>query len=177
MPGKRVPGHAFSEAACLCGWATAAATKRERRSHYAEHLAGARADHGVQCRDCEQDRTPREMSRSKPSICKQCSTARTRAWAEAHPDEWERHRRKSWLKQKYGITPEEYDAVLASQGGNCAICGEPPSDSRGYKMHVDHNHSTGAVRGILCGPCNRGIGNLGDDIERLRAAIRYLEQH
>jgi len=114
------------------------------------------------------------MSRSKPSICKGCSTARTRAWAEAHPDEWERHRRRSWLKRKYGITPEEYDAILERQGGVCAICKAPPGDPRGYRMHVDHAHDDGRVRGILCGPCNQGLGRLGDDVERLRAAIEYL---
>lgn len=115
------------------------------------------------------------MSRAKPSICKACSTARARAWAEANPDAWERHRRRSWLKQKYGITPERYDDILSTQGGVCAICKQPPDDPRGYRMHVDHDHATGRVRGILCGPCNQGIGRLGDSIERLRAAIEYLQ--
>ena len=175
MPGRRVPGHTLSGTSCLCEWTTDEPTKRGIRAAYAEHLAEARASHVVTCRDCGRQRTPREMSRSKPSICKTCSTARTRAWAEANPDEWERHRRKSYLKQKYGITPERYDDMLAAQGGVCAVCGTPPEDPRGYRMHVDHCHDTGRVRGILCGSCNRGMGNFGDDIARLEAAIRYLQ--
>ncbi len=175
MPGQRVPGHTLDGTSCLCGWTTDERTKRGIRAAYSDHLAEARAAHVVICRDCGLERTPREMSRSKPSICKACSTARTRAWAEANPDEWERHRRRSWLKQKYGITPEEYDERLAAQGGVCAICKQPPADPRGYRMHVDHSHETGRVRGILCGPCNQGIGRLGDSVERLRAAIDYLQ--
>lgn len=175
MPGIRVPGHTLSESSCLCGWTTAAVTKRGRRAEYAAHLTEARAAHVIVCRDCGQERTPREVSRSKPSLCKSCSTARTRAWAEANPNEWERHRRKSWLKQKYGITPDDYDALLSAQGGVCAVCKEPPSDPRGYRMHVDHCHETSRVRGILCGPCNQGIGRLGDSVDRLRAAIDYLQ--
>lgn len=116
------------------------------------------------------------MSTAKPGLCKSCSSARTRAWAEAHPEEWERHRRRSWLKRKYGITPEQYDDLLAAQGGVCAICGDPSEDSRGYRMHVDHCHDTGRVRGILCGPCNRGLGNFEDDVDRLLAAVAYLRE-
>jgi hypothetical protein len=65
--------------------------------------------------------------------------------------------------------------MLAAQGGVCAICGAPPEDPRGYRMHIDHCHDTGRVRGILCGGCNRGMGNFGDDIARLQGAIRYLQ--
>lgn len=118
----------------------------------------------------------KRMSRHKPSLCKTCATARTKEWATQHPEEWERHRRRSWLKRKYGITPEDYDRILAAQGGVCAICRTPPPDPRGFRMHVDHDHESGRVRGILCGPCNQGIGNLGDDVERLRAAIKYLRR-
>ena len=175
MPGQRVPGHTLSGTACLCAWATDERSKPGIRTAYAAPLAEARAAHVIVCRDCGHERTPREMSRSKPSICKPCSTARTRAWAEANPDEWERHRRKSYLKRTYGITPEQYDDMLAAQGGVCAVCGAPPEDPRGYRMHVDHCHDSGRVRGILCGGCNRGMGNFGDDIARLESAIRYLQ--
>jgi hypothetical protein len=116
------------------------------------------------------------MSVAKQGLCKSCSTARTRVWAAEHPEEWERHRRRSWLGRKYGITPEEYDERLAEQGGVCAICRRPPEDPRGYKMHVDHCHQSGDVRGILCGSCNRGLGNFGDDADRLLAAVEYLRR-
>jgi len=62
--------------------------------------------------------------------------------------------------------------MLAAQGGVCAICGRVP------KMRcVDHDHDTGRVRAITCGPCNSGMGYFGDSAERLRAAADYLDQH
>jgi len=76
--------------------------------------------------------------------------------------------RKSHLKRKYGLTPEAFDALLASQGGGCAICGTADADN------VDHDHATGAVRGILCFSCNVGIGHLADE-DRLTGALAYLD--
>ncbi len=78
--------------------------------------------------------------------------------------------RKSHLKRKYGITPEDFHALLASQGGGCAICGKPDVD------HVDHDHVTGRVRGILCFRCNVAIGQMDDDCDRLAAAMAYLDR-
>lgn len=116
------------------------------------------------------------MSTAKPGLCKSCSTARTQAWAAAHPNEWDRHRRRSHLKQKYGITPERYDELLAEQCAVCAICGGGEADARLYKLHVDHDHATGQVRGLLCGSCNTGIGLLKDDPIRLELALAYLRR-
>jgi hypothetical protein len=76
--------------------------------------------------------------------------------------------RKSHLKREYGLTLEAFDAVLTSQGGGCAICGRPEPDN------VDHDHVTGRVRGILCFNCNVAIGHVGDDEDRLAAAMAYL---
>jgi hypothetical protein len=76
--------------------------------------------------------------------------------------------RKSHLKRKYGLTLEAFEALLASQGGGCAICGKPDVD------HVDQDHRTGRVRGILCFRCNVAIGQMDDDCERLAAAMAYL---
>jgi len=76
--------------------------------------------------------------------------------------------RKSHLKRKYGMTLEAFEAMLASQGGGCAICGRPDADN------VDHDHKTGRVRGILCFNCNIAIGQVEDDEDRLAAAMAYL---
>jgi hypothetical protein len=78
--------------------------------------------------------------------------------------------RKSHLKRNYGLTLEAFDALLAAQGGGCAICGRTDADN------VDHHHETGRVRGILCFPCNVAVGLLHDNADRARSAAIYLER-
>lgn len=87
--------------------------------------------------------------------------------------EKERNRR-TVLRLKYGITPETYDEMLEAQGGVCAICRQPPDRGRMF-LDVDHCHESGRVRGLLCSGCNRAIGLMGEDAERLRAAAAYVE--
>jgi hypothetical protein len=81
----------------------------------------------------------------------------------------------SHLRKSFGLSVEDYDALLASQGGVCAICGKHPNDAP-KRFHVDHDHATGAVRGILCHTCNQGLGQFKDDVARMRAAVAYLER-
>jgi hypothetical protein len=80
------------------------------------------------------------------------------------------------LKHHYGLSIEKYNALLVDQGCLCKVCGKQhdPSRSRG-RLYVDHCHKTGAVRALLCGGCNVGIGNLQDDPVLLRKAADYLE--
>ena len=78
------------------------------------------------------------------------------------------------LKHKYGITGEQYAEMLEAQGGVCAICGRE-CQSRN-RLAVDHCHETGKVRGLLCAHCNRALGMLGDSVNVLTAAVRYLER-
>lgn len=73
-------------------------------------------------------------------------------------------------QQLYGLRPGEYDARFRDQKGLCAIC-EQPSER---VLHVDHDHATGKVRGLLCTHCNRGLGAFRDSILDLRRAIEYL---
>jgi hypothetical protein len=77
------------------------------------------------------------------------------------------------LKYQYGISLAEYDVMLSRQGGCCAICGTSDTGKR-KAFHVDHDHNTGRIRGLLCGNCNSGIGNLRDDVGLLNRAIQYL---
>ena len=78
----------------------------------------------------------------------------------------------------YGLTPAAYDAMLAAQGGVCAICTRPPSkEGRQKHLHVDHDHDSGRVRALLCGRCNLGIGTFGDSADLLSAAVEYLRRH
>jgi hypothetical protein len=86
-------------------------------------------------------------------------------------------KRESRLKQEYGLTNEGYDAILKSQFGLCAICGKEQADKRGHRLHVDHCHKTGQVRGLLCSNCNQGIGKFQDKIEFLESAVQYLRRY
>lgn len=79
-------------------------------------------------------------------------------------------RRRETLRQ-FGLTPEDYEAMLKQQRGACAICRTPPV---GRRLAVDHDHETDDVRGLLCGRCNVALGLFNDDIENLKAAILYL---
>lgn len=83
------------------------------------------------------------------------------------------HIRKWCLKTKYGITPERYDEMLVEQNGRCAICFVPQADYP-KKFHVDHDHGTKQVRGLLCSKCNNAIGLLKEDVEILNRAREYL---
>ena len=81
-------------------------------------------------------------------------------------------KRERELRRRYGLSLADFDAILAHQGGACAICrarftGTP---------HVDHDHDTRVVRGLLCSGCNRGLGCFDDDVDIMQAAIDYLER-
>ena len=79
-------------------------------------------------------------------------------------------------RRTYGLTGEAHAAMLASQNGACAICLRPPVGTGRQGLFVDHCHKTGKVRGLLCEPCNTGIGRLDDDADRLRAAAAYVDR-
>lgn len=77
-------------------------------------------------------------------------------------------------RYNYGMTDEQYAALLDKQGGGCAICRTTEWNGRHPVPHVDHDHRTGEVRGILCHACNLGLGKFRDDPGLLAAAIAYL---
>lgn len=85
----------------------------------------------------------------------------------------------NYLKNEYGISKDEYDSMLISQKGRCAICGSEGFLMREHhwsKLVTDHDHKTGHVRGLLCHNCNRGLGLFQDSISNLKQAIQYLER-
>lgn len=86
---------------------------------------------------------------------------------EAYPE-----RRRRILKSRYGITPERFDELYSQQHGKCAIC----KQTYHATLHIDHDHSNGEIRGLLCNNCNRGLGHFKDDPERLQEAIQYLQK-
>ena len=83
-------------------------------------------------------------------------------------------KRGARIKREFGVTDEQYNSMLQRQDGGCAICGKPEADTRGHKLHIDHCHDTGLVRGLLCASCNTGIGKFRDNISFLDRAIEYL---
>jgi hypothetical protein len=95
-------------------------------------------------------------------------------WAEEN-----REKRRDYFRLKnYGLTPEDYQLLLDQQGGVCAICGGPPRKTKGGKqdtLHIDHDHDSMQVRGLLCGPCNVGLGSFQDDPVLLMKAWKYLK--
>ncbi len=74
------------------------------------------------------------------------------------------------LKRRYGLTSADVDAMVAAQGGRCALCDERDP------QHVDHHHVTGEVRGVLCSCCNQGLGNFRDRPDLLAAGVAYLHR-
>jgi hypothetical protein len=124
------------------------------------------------CPDCAVVKPLTEFVRnaSQPSglapYCKPCHNARGKASKDKIGGSRTYH-----LKRRYGISAEDADAMLAAQGGLCAICEAAPA------AHVDHDHETGAVRALLCFNCNGGLGQFKDDPRVLRAAAEYVEEH
>ncbi len=95
------------------------------------------------------------------------SLASVKAWHKKNPGYVRSH-----LLSKYGLTQEDYSILLDRQLNKCAIC--PTEYSENKKLHVDHCHTTGKVRGLLCSNCNIGIGNFMDSDSLLRRAMDYL---
>ena len=115
---------------------------------------------------------------------KKTIAAKSKAWREANPGYHRNYyggNKELWraarLRFKYGISLEEYERILKSQRGRCAIC---RTDKPGKRWHttfcVDHDHETGEIRGLLCVGCNFALGQVRDDPKILRAMIAYLEQ-
>lgn len=128
--------------------------------------------------------------------CKSCVLKKNRAWSRANTAkittqvrEWRRRNperareyqrnwqrankhahRCSMVKHKYGLTRAEYERLTQESAGKCAIC------QRTSKLAIDHDHETGAVRGMLCVRCNHGLGNFRDAPELLIAAVSYLKR-
>ena len=116
------------------------------------------------CVNCQQD-FPKSGMKPDPkrksgvsSYCLECHPIVQHAYA---------------IKHSFGIEAEEYYAMLADQGGVCAICGRAP---RKQRLAVDHNHKTGEIRGLLCMRCNHKVlGGSGESVDVLRNAADYLE--
>jgi Recombination endonuclease VII len=124
--------------------------------------------------------------------CKECTNTKTRAYAKANPM-LTKQRKAAWhnaiqpsgltknkemhLRKGYGLSGDDFSVLLKAQGYKCGCCGGPfAANSHKRPMHVDHDHRTGKVRGILCGGCNLILGHAKDSVEVLQRAIFYLQK-
>lgn len=80
------------------------------------------------------------------------------------------------IERKYGLSKTDYDKLIDKQNNRCDICSSP-FDDKDYQPSVDHCHTTGKIRAILCRGCNSGMGHFKDNSERLRSAADYIDRH
>lgn len=144
--------------------------------------AGMRDGHRNECKSCFRE-IARARYRADPQKAKDAvkrwqreNAEHFRAYRAEYRNRPERRRamRDLYYRRTYGMTADEVDALLAAQGGGCAICGDRPA--RAASMHLDHDHAGGRVRAILCLSCNQGLGKFRDDPAILLRAIVYLRQ-
>jgi hypothetical protein len=139
---------------------------------------GCRDGYRPECKTCNLARRAewyaqnRQREIARVRAWQQANRARVNAAAQARRSANPGSSREGYLKRTFGITQAEYDAMLAAQGGGCAICGRTPRE--GKSLHVDHDHETGRIRGLLCFRCNGGLGQFAEDEDRLVAATAYL---
>jgi hypothetical protein len=116
------------------------------------------------CRDCER------VVRSSEDA-KQRQREATARWRKAHPEDNKKSSKNTKLKQAYGISLSDYQAMVEKQKGKCAICGDKVA------LHVDHDHETGKVRELLCCHCNKGLSGFKDSPLLTEKGTRYLLRH
>lgn len=108
----------------------------------------------------------RSASDGLQTYCKPCH----KGWVARHPENRNPHKRRLW---RYGLTVEQFDAMVSAQGGRCAGCLMLLLPGRG--QHIDHCHASGRVRGVLCRNCNHALGQVRDSQATLRRLAEYLE--
>ena len=137
----------------------------------------------ITCRKCGEDKPPHEYHRRGESgrlraECKPCTRTANLERYHNNPKTKEAHHRasrKHYLRKLYGLTVADYERMLTDRGHRCDICGNP--EPRDRTLAVDHCHTTGKVRGLLCQACNTAIGKLRDDPTLIRRAAAYVEAH
>lgn len=184
---------------CGCGQATSLADRNRHargwekgkpvpyiQGHSNRYVGGpACAENERWCGRCKTVKTPADFFKNARAtksgglqiICKVCSHASSTAWRKANIAKARRYNLKTRLRDDYGLTLADYDAMLERQAHRCAICHDPePVDQAGHprRMMIDHDHATGLVRGLLCRNCNYALGCLKDDPEIWLNAIAYL---
>lgn len=102
--------------------------------------------------------------------CKACVWKKTKARRDKDPARWQNQRKYTIIKNKYGLSREEYDKFIVLSKGLCEICEAKTN------LVVDHCHKTRKVRGLLCNNCNTGLGMFNDNDKMLLSAVDYLRR-
>jgi len=105
--------------------------------------------------------------------CKECFKKDSKERRIKNPD----IKRKSHMKNMYGMSLEQYNELKEAQNNCCAICDKPASAVHYKRLYIDHCHITGKIRELLCSHCNLALGQAEDNIPRLKKMIEYLEKH
>lgn len=174
---RRSPDGAW-EVGCDCGWKSEELCRivSQAQAAYSSHIDDLLANGLFLCRRCEERKPLAEMRRDYRHVCRACFSKLGNEWQRANPGRSATHKRNHSYLKRYGVTDEEVQGMVAAQDGRCGICQRSVAGEDGLTPHVDHDHETGRVRGVLCFSCNSGMGLFADDIERLRSAISYLEK-
>src|SRR5579864_1096986 len=143
---------------------------KARAERLKEHIKELRKAYYLKNSDKIRQRAAAHYAKNRDAI-----NARTRELRAANPDP----HRWSNIKNRYGLTADEYDELLRQQGGACAICQNQENArrkacGRSYRLAVDHDHASGVIRGLLCANCNHMIGKAKDSVDVLNRAIAYL---
>jgi hypothetical protein len=124
-------------------------------------------------KECDSFYKSKTGAQKRRGECKQCSNNVTKNYQAKYPELKKTYDQNHRLKNIFGITIEQYTELGNKHGWKCCICEKTETENK-RKLAIDHDHSTGRIRGILCGNCNRGIGNLKDSVSLLQKAINYL---
>ena len=108
----------------------------------------------------------------KQNCCRDCHNLYAKEHSERNPES----KRNAVYKNEYGITIEDYNKMFEKQNGKCAICKKHQSEFK-KRLAIDHCHKEGHVRGLLCQPCNAGLGCFKDSVDNMLSAIMYLKIH
>ena len=123
------------------------------------------------CKDCHIEY--RKELHATDSEARNRANERSKRYRIDNPVTYKLSITNSTLKNKYGITLDDYNRILKEQNNSCIVCGATPDKQR---LHVDHNHITGEVRGLLCQACNVSIGKMKESPELLERLASYIRR-
>jgi recombination endonuclease VII/cytochrome c554/c'-like protein len=134
--------------------------------------------HRSECKACHQKQRKRWYQANRAAAIasvkrwQQENKEHLHAYRRDYRQRRKREHRDAYLRRTFGISNDDYDEFLRRQGGGCAVCGRPPGKS---SLHIDHDHDSGQIRGLLCVGCNNALGQFQDSADLLARAADYLD--